>query len=105
MDWQVIGGGIAAFLVGIGTVLVKWKPWSSGAKADAAANEAEAAMYKRLRDDIEALQTDVRKLRTDLDTERAHSRQLESYIWTLQSLMRSGGMDPPPMPAYPAVQR
>lgn len=103
MDWTTVGaalGGAASMLV---AALVKFKPWASAAKADTAANEAEAAMYQRLRADIDALSSDVQALRRELDAERTHGRNLETYIWTLQSLMRNAGMDPPPMPAYPPL--
>jgi hypothetical protein len=103
MDLTQVGIALTTFAAGVGAVLVKWKPWASSSKADTAANEAEAAMYQRLRSDIDALSSDVQRLRAELDRERTHGRNLEQYIWQLQGLMRAANIEPPPMPAYPAL--
>jgi hypothetical protein len=103
MTLEVLAGGIASVIALVVGYLWKFKPFVSAAKADSAANEAEAAMYLRLRSDIDALSGDVHRLRAELDRERTHCRNLEQYVWQLQGLMRHAGIEPPPMPAYPAL--
>lgn len=94
IDWSAVGGGVALFLSGIGTVLAKGKFFPAD-RADAAASEAETAMYNRLRADIDALRGDVQRLRSELDEERKQGRRLERHIRTLETLMRKGGIEPP----------
>lgn len=94
MDWTSLGTAIGGIVMGIGAVLAKGK-FFPASRADAAASEAETAMYNRLRSDIDALRGDVQRLRSELDEERKQGRRLERHIRTLETLMRKGGIEPP----------
>lgn len=67
------------------------------ANADVAMADAEGTLYRRLREDLDAMRADVDRLRAELDTERKHGRKLEQHIWRLERLMREKGLTPPPL--------
>jgi hypothetical protein len=102
-DWAKIGLGISGILGGIGAYFAGRKKRTAmdgadiaQANASASISDAEGTLYHRLREEIDALRNDVSRLRSDLDTERRHSRQLELYVWQLQRLMAEKGIEVPP---------
>lgn len=66
------------------------------ANAEVAMADAEGTLYRRLREDLDAMRADLNRLRAELDTERKHGRKLERHIWRLERLMREKGLEPPP---------
>lgn len=102
LDWTAIWGVIGPALAGLATFLATRKPNKAKldaavaqAKADGSAADAEGTLYRRLREDVDALSGDVKRLRAELDTERTHSRKLERHIYRLERLMRNAGIEPP----------
>jgi uncharacterized protein HemX len=103
---DAIGGAIAA----IGALATgAWAWWLknqkdrattkaevAGADADRKVADAEGTVYRLLNERLTTLEGEVRQLRGELATERAHSRKLELHIWRLENLMRKAGIEPPP---------
>lgn len=103
IDWSLVWGVVGPAIVGLGTWLKARKPSQArvdaavaAAKADVAVSDAESTLYNRLRERLDALETDVTRLRSELDTERKHGRKLERHIWRLEGLMRKANIEPPP---------
>lgn len=110
IDWNALWvvGGTA--LGSLATYLKTRKPNQakvdaavSAAKAEGSIADAEGALYKRLREEIEALRGDIIHIRTEqaqtrkeLDAERAHSRRQDNYIWLLIRMLREHNINPPP---------
>lgn len=102
LDWTAIWGVLGPAVVGLGTWLKMRKPNQakidaavSQARAEGAISDAEGALYRRLREDLDAVRGDLARLRAELDTERTHGRKLERHIWRLEGLMRKAGIEPP----------
>lgn len=102
-DWSKIGLALSGLAGGVGAYFVGRKKRTAldgaeiaQANASTSASDAESTLYHRLREEIDALRNDVSRLRSDLDTERRHSRQLELYVWQLQRLMAEKGIEVPP---------
>lgn len=105
MDWNVIGGVLAA----VGAIATgAWGWWLKNRKdtaatqahvANARASEevadAQQTIYRLLNERLNTLEVEVRGLRDELATERRHSRKLEVHIWRLEGLMRGAGLEPP----------
>lgn len=115
IDWTSLGGTIAgiASAVGLagGGVYAWWqKNQRTVATTRAEVAEAEAAttvadsqkiVYSTLTDRLTTLESDMRGVRSELASERAHNRQLVLHIWKLEGLMRQAGMIPPEFDANP----
>lgn len=105
MDWTAVGTALGA----VGMVAGGVYAWFLKAQKDRANTRAEVAeadsarsvadaqqsVYKLLNERLTTLETEVRGLRSELDTERKHSRRLELHIWRLEGLMRKAGIEPP----------
>lgn len=103
IDWTVIWGVVGPALSGLAVWLKTRKPNQAKvdaaiaqARAETSLADAEGALYRRLREDMDALRGDVDRLRAELATERTHGRKLERHIWRLEGLMRKSGLEPPP---------
>ena len=103
IDWaKVIEYGSYVVLAAGSWVLGRGKRKSEAAVSTAQANaevaiaDAEGTLYRRLREDLDAMRADLNRLRSELDTERKHGRKLERHIWRLERLMRDKGLEPPP---------
>lgn len=105
MDWNVIGGVLAA----VGAIATgAWGWWLKNRKDTAATQahvanaraaeevaDAQQTIYRLLNERLNTLEVEVRGLRDELATERRHSRKLEVHIWRLEGLMRGAGLEPP----------
>lgn len=103
IDWNQVGTAAGGILLAIGTFFAGRGKRAAEGKAEVAQSnkeaeiaDAEGALYRRLREDMDALRSDVNRLRTELDAERTHGRKLERHIWKLEGLMRKAGIEPPP---------
>ena len=103
LDMDKVGIAIVGLFTSIGTFFAGRQKRAANDvaeiaadKASASISDAEGTLYTRLREEIDALRNDVSRLRSDLDTERRHSRQLELYVWQLQRLMAEKGITVPP---------
>lgn len=103
LDWSAVWGIVGPAVVGLATWLKMRKPNQAkidaavaASRADEAVSDAEGALYRRLREDMDALRGDVNRLRAELDAERKHGRKLERHIWRLERLMREANLTPPP---------
>lgn len=110
IDWNQLGGAIAAATVTGGTLAGgAWAWWQRHQKvqaqtradiaesnADRAVADSQQTVYKMLTDRVGTLEAEVRGMRAELAAERAHNRQLVLHIWKLEGLMRKAGIEPPP---------
>lgn len=115
IDWQTIGGGATALgMLATGA----WAWWLKNLKAKAVTRadvaeagaaekvaKAEGSVYSMLESRLQALEVEVKDLRTDLAAERRHSHELERksnrmelHILRLEHLMRAANLEPPPFP-------
>lgn len=106
VDWTAIGTAFATLgLIASGF----WAAWQRRAKVqaetrasvadhdrDAAVADAQGAVYKMLLERVQTLENEVRAMRLENASERAHNRKLVLHIWKLEGLMRKAGIDPPP---------
>lgn len=102
IDWALVWGVIGPAVAGLLTWLKTRKPSQArvdaavaAAKADSAVSDAESTLYNRLRERLDALETDVTRLRSELDAERKHGRNLEIKVWRLERFIREMGKEPP----------
>lgn len=102
MDWVAIWAVLGPAIAGLGGWLITRKPRQSAidaaiaqAKAQGSIADAEGTLYNRLRERLDALEGDVTRLRTELDKEREHGRKMERHIWSLETIMRKAGLEPP----------
>jgi hypothetical protein len=102
IDWTAVFAVVGPAIAGLGTWLKMRKP--NQAKIDAAVaqlrsdesmSDAEGTLYKRLREEIDALRQDLSRMRAELDIERKHGRKMEKHIWVLERMLRDAGLDPP----------
>ena len=109
LDMDKVGIAIVGLFTSIGTFFAGRQKRAANDvaeiaadKASASISDAEGTLYTRLREEIDALRNDVSRLRSDLDTERRHSRQLELYVWQSdegrqrQRLVAEKGITVPP---------
>lgn len=103
LDWAAIWAVLGPAVVGLGTWLKMRKPNQAKmdaavaqARAEGSIADAEGALYRRLREDLDAVRGDVDRLRAELAAERTHGRKLERHIWRLEGLMRKANLEPPP---------
>lgn len=106
LDLTAIGtalGSIGAVAAGLWMAWQRKKTTEAQTRADVAESNASTAVadaqktvYDSLTDRVKTLEDDVRTLRRELSDERNHSRDLMLHIWRLETLMRQGGIEPPP---------
>lgn len=105
MDLSPLGASLVSLVVGAGGALVWWQRRTAreaSLQAEVAKEgavrtvaDAEHTLYKLLAERQTQLEAEVREMRAELNTERAHSRQLEVHIFRLENLMRKAGLEPP----------
>lgn len=105
MDLTPLGASLVSLIVGAGAAAVWWQRRAAReakVEADVAKEgairtvaDAEHTLYKLLAERQTQLENEVREMRAELNTERAHSRQLEVHIFRLENLMRKAGLEPP----------
>lgn len=105
IDWKETG----TLLAGIGAAITTAWAWferraktKAAIRADVAESNTETLVldsqgqvYKMLSERLTTLESEVRSVREELNTERQHSRKLELHIWKLENLMRTSGLEPP----------
>jgi hypothetical protein len=103
VDWQKVVEygtyivlGVGGWFAGRAKRGAETKAEVAQSNKDAEIADAEGALYRRLREDLDALRGDVNRLRAELDSERTHGRKLERHVWKLEGLMRKAGLEPPP---------
>lgn len=89
MDWTAFGTAIAGILSGIGLVWAKGKIIGSAARAEVAANDAEASVITTLRAEFDRLALKVELLEGRCDK---YARR----IWQLEAELARHGMPVPP---------
>lgn len=102
IDWAIVWGVVGPAMAGFVGWYTSRKPRQSAidtaiaqAKAQGSIADAEGTLYNRLRERLDALEGDVTRLRTELDKEREHGRKMERHIWSLETIMRKAGLEPP----------
>lgn len=102
IEWATVWAVVGPIASGFGTWFITRKPRQSAidaavaqSKAQSSVADAEGSLYNRLRERLDALETDVTRLRTELDKEREHGRKLERHIWKLEGIMRKADLTPP----------
>lgn len=95
IDWTSIWNVVGPAVAGLGTWLLTRKTSKAkldaavaAAKADTAVSDAEGSLYRRLREDVDALSGQVDRLRTELEASRRH-------IWRLERMLVELGGIPP----------
>jgi hypothetical protein len=105
MDLATIGGSLASVGLlagGAWAWVLKTRKAQAETRADVAESDsartvadAQQTVYKLLIERVTTLEADMRQVRAELTTERAHSRKLELHIWRLEGLMRKANLEPP----------
>lgn len=85
MDWNAIGTGVTAFIVGAGGVAVWWRQQS----VNNAAGEAQTTAYDMLKQEMVRYGDRITAL------EQREGRMIR-HIYRLEGLMRASGIEPPP---------
>lgn len=96
--WGNILLGIAAAGSAIGWVrekFIKTRIESANADAQVAVLGSQESLFNILTTRLESVETDLKAVRSELATERAHSRRMEVHIFKLESIMREAGLTPP----------
>lgn len=105
MDLTALGGAFAA----LGAIATgAWAWWLKNQKTvaqtraevaesdrDRAVADSEHSLYKLLSQRVEALEAEIRELRSELSQERKHSRALEIQVYRLENFVREKGFNPP----------
>lgn len=102
---NVDGGTVGNIVLGLSTVgigiawardkLLKNRIDSANSEAAVAVADAQQSVYAMLTGRLETLEKEVQGLRTELQTERLHSRKLEIHIWKLEKIMSGAGLELP----------
>lgn len=105
IDWTAVGSSLVALFVGAGTAIAWWQSRAAKAarlEAEVAASgkdrtiaDAEHTLYKLLAERLTAVESDLGKVRAELEQERKRGRELEVHIYHLENVMRGAGLDPP----------
>lgn len=103
--WTTLGtaaGAVSATLGGVWVWLQKQRRDNASTKADVAQSkseevvaDAQQTIYKLLITRVETLENDVKGVRAELVTERAHSRQLEQKLARLELWITQQGLTLP----------
>lgn len=64
-------------------------------KADVAVNEGQRVVFEQMSNRLDQMQKDIDNLRSELATERDHSRKLEIKLASLEVWIRAQGLTPP----------
>lgn len=102
---NVDGGTVGNILLGISTLglglgwardkLIKNRIDTANSEATVAVADAQQSVYTMLTGRLETLEKEVQGLRSELQTERLHSRKLEIHIWKLEKIMSGAGLELP----------
>lgn len=101
--------GIAAFVASaIGIAGAVWagierfrrtRAETGAAVASSQASEAvassQATVFDLMKNRLEALEREMQQLRSELQTERQHSRKLELHVYKLEGIMTKAGLELP----------
>ncbi len=103
--WTALGtaiGSVSLTLGGVWAYLQKQRREMASTKADVAQSkseevvaDAQQTIYKLLITRVETLEADVKSVRAELVTERAHSRQLEQKLARLELWITQQGLTLP----------
>jgi predicted RNase H-like nuclease (RuvC/YqgF family) len=100
MDWTALGGALTLLLGGVGAVLMKFKPWKTAAKAEAAANDAEATVINTLRAEFERQAEKVSVCERRITELESRCDRQARRIWQLEHELARHGIEIPAEPKW-----
>lgn len=106
IPWEKVGAFFTAASIAVGGAYAAWLKHRKNVaetravvaedSARSAVADAQKTVYETLVNRVAMLETDVTKLRDDLQAERKLSRSLQVHVMRLEDMMRKAGMEPPP---------
>lgn len=80
MDWNAAGAGVGGAFATVLAYLAKHKIFGSSAKAEVAANDAEAAVITTLRHEVDRMSARLANLESRCDNQARRIWQLEAEL-------------------------